>query len=366
MTLKRSMLLIPTVLLFAALFLLAPPANAADCYRYAGDVYVCDARPKQAVFEAPGYPEHSIFYTRDYAWLADNAPLYAEPRAGAEISKEGDVGLLYYTIEETVTDGSGMTWYKVDDNQWARGDTMHLYTEPQRTGFLVRGRPDRPFGWVMQQFYPSPAPDTEPPADAPLVERYTFIELHGVAEGEDGWLWLDIGDGRWVKQTYLAIVDVTERPEEVGEDEFWVAVDLFEETFAAYEGDRMVYAGLTATGLEGWETNEGLFTVYARHREWPMWGDEDGDYYFLQDVPYTMFFDDEIALHGAYWHDSFGAPRSHGCVNMTPRDAEWVWNWSEKAPNDLWVYVFSSPQDYFLEEYGEGLAVGGNTISLLP
>ncbi|HSM55100.1 MAG TPA: L,D-transpeptidase, partial [Candidatus Sulfomarinibacteraceae bacterium] len=75
-----------------------------------------------------------------------------------------------------------------------------------------------------------------------------------------------------------------------------------------------------------------------------------------QDVPHTMFFDGDIALHGAYWHNDFGAPRSHGCVNMTPRDAEWVWYWSEEGPNDdLWVYVYSSPQDYFLQEYGNDL-----------
>lgn len=363
MSLRRSTLLLFAALVVGALFLLAAPAVAADCYRYAGDVYVCDARPRQAVFSTPGYPDTSLYYQRDYAWLADHAPLYAEPHAGAKITKEGEAGLLFYTIEETVTDGSGRTWYKVEDNQWARGDTMHLYTETQRTGVLLHATPERPFGWVMQRFYPSPAPDVEAPEDAPLVEQYAFVQLFGVAEGEDGWLWFDIGDGQWVKQTYLALVEKTERPDEVGEDDYWVAVDLFEETFVAYEGDRMVYAGLTATGLEGWETNEGLFTVYARHREWPMWGDEEGDYYFLQDVPYTMFFDDDIALHGAYWHDSFGAPRSHGCVNMTPRDAQWVWDWSENAPNDLMVYVYSLPQDYFLERYGDGLAVESNHLS---
>ncbi|HZD10177.1 MAG TPA: L,D-transpeptidase [Candidatus Binatia bacterium] len=364
MTLRKTLLVAAFVL--GALLVLAGPVGAADCFRYAGDLYVCDARPRQAIFSAPGYQPNSIFVNRNYAWLDDNAPLYAEPHAGAKVTKEGEVGLLFYTIEETVTDSSGATWYKVDDNEWARGETMHPYTEPNRTGVLIHGIPERPFGWVMQRFHPAPAPDVEPPADAPLIDQYTFVQLYGVAEGEEGWLWFDIGDGQWVKQTYLALVDVTERPEGVGADEFWVSVDLFEQVFAAYEGDRMVYAGLTATGLEGWETNEGLFSVYARHREWPMWGDEDGDYYFLQDVPHTMFFDDDIALHGAYWHDSFGAPRSHGCVNMTPRDAEWVWYWSENAPNDLWVYVFSSPQDYFLQQYGDDLSVGSNQLSLLP
>ncbi|MFW6096987.1 MAG: L,D-transpeptidase [Chloroflexota bacterium] len=365
MTMKRTMVFLFSALLLGALLLLAAPANAADCYVYAGDVYVCDARPRQTHFSAPGFQQNSDSISRTYAWLDDNAPLYAEPRTDAEITKEGEVGQLYYTIEETLTDGSGMTWYQVEDNQWARGDTMHRWAPSTQTGLLVHGVPERPFGWVMQRFRASPAPEAEAPEDAPWVDQYTFVQLYDVAEGEDGWLWFDIGEGQWTRQTNLALIEPVERPEDVGEDEYWVAVDLFEETFAAYEGDRMVYAGLTATGVEGWETREGLFNVYARHREWPMWGDEEGDYYFLQDVPHTMFFDDEIALHGAYWHDFFGAPRSHGCVNMTPRDAEWVWHWSEDAPNDLWVYVYSLPQDYFLEEYGANLSIASSQFPAL-
>jgi hypothetical protein len=362
---KQTTTLLLSAIVLAALLLIASPAAAADCYRYAGDVYVCDARPRQPVFSAPDYQPNSIFFQRTYSWLADHAPLYAEPRSDAPITEEPTEGQLFYTIEETIIDGAGMTWYKVSDTEWARGDTMHPYTETNLTGLEINATPQRPFGWVMQQFRPSTAPDTEALESAPLIERYTFVELYDVAEGQDGWLWIDIGNDQWVRQTNLALVEVTERPEEVGEDEYWVAVDLFEEVFAAYEGDRMVYAGLTATGLEGFETNEGLFTVYARHREWPMWGGDVGkDFYFLQDVPHTMFFDDEIALHGAYWHDSFGAPRSHGCVNMTPRDAEWVWTWSENAPHDLWVYVYSSPQDYFLERYDGELLGGNNHLSL--
>ncbi len=352
------------LLLGALLLVAAPAAEAADCYRYLGDVYVCDARPKQTVFGTPAFRTNSIFVNRTYAWLNDHTPLYSQPQQDADVSKEGEVGLLYYTIEESFVDGAGMTWHRVGDNQWARGDALHRYTPPNRTGVLVQGVPERPFGWVMQRFQPVATPEAEAHEDAPMVQQYTFVQLYDVAQASDGWLWFDIGDGQWTRQTNLALVDYVQRPEDVAEDEYWVSVDLFEQTFAAYEGDRMVYAGLTATGLEGWETPEGLFTVYARHREWPMWGDEEGDYYFLQDVPHTMFYERDIALHGAYWHDSFGAPRSHGCVNMTPRDAEWVWHWSEEAPNDLWVYVYASPQDYFLEEYGDGLRIMSNVLSL--
>jgi lipoprotein-anchoring transpeptidase ErfK/SrfK len=85
------------------------------------------------------------------------------------------------------------------------------------------------------------------------------------------------------------------------------------------------------------------------------------DYYLVEDVPHTMFFDipNEIALHGAYWHDRFGYKHSHGCVNMPPLDAEWVFNWSaDTAPintqatddEGLWVWVHTSdPQNYLIK-----------------
>ena len=128
-----------------------------------------------------------------------------------------------------------------------------------------------------------------------------------------------------MRQTYLSIIEVNPRPAEVGEDEYWVEVDLYEQNFVAYEGDRMVYAGLVSSGLNRWPTYEGLFQVWERHMMTNMVGAEGKvDYYVVEDVPHTMYFNVDIALHGAYWHDRFGYKHSHGCVNMPLRDAEWV------------------------------------------
>lgn len=347
---KRIIWFLAASLLLVGLFINVNSGEAATCSRNPAGVYVCDARPRLPAFATPTYAENSIFFNVTYAWLEDHVPLYDSP--GGSVAEEGTEGILYYTVEETVADAAGNRWYRVDD-RWADAAAMHLYEESRFSGVEILAEPERPFGWVVQRFRPAPAPDVEPAEDVPWVDRYTFIEIYDVAEGEEGWTWFDVGDDQWVKQTYVSLVDVSPRPAEVAADEYWVEVDLYEQIFAAYEGDRIVYAGLISSGLDEWPTNEGLFTVYARHREWPMWGGEVGeDYYYLQDVPHTMFFDDEIALHGAYWHDRFGYQRSHGCVNMPPRDAEWVWHWSEDAPDDLlWVWVHASAPDHFLQRY---------------
>ena len=77
------------------------------------------------------------------------------------------------------------------------------------------------------------------------------------------------------------------------------------------------------------------------------------DYYFIEDNNHIMYFDPdmEIALHGAFWHDRFGYKHSHGCVNMVPTDAEWVYNWSAQAENDLWVWVHTSDPNHYFDVY---------------
>ena len=77
------------------------------------------------------------------------------------------------------------------------------------------------------------------------------------------------------------------------------------------------------------------------------------DYYYLEDVPWILYFDKSRALHGAYWHNGYGYPRSHGCVNLSPADAQWLYNWAEVG---TYVHVFDpsgrTPTD--AELYGEG------------
>jgi lipoprotein-anchoring transpeptidase ErfK/SrfK len=76
-------------------------------------------------------------------------------------------------------------------------------------------------------------------------------------------------------------------------------------------------------------------------------GTPGDDYYYIEDVTHTMYFDGEMSLHAAYWHDDFGRPKSHGCVNLAPRAAEWLFFWSEDAPNDLWVWShYSTHADF--------------------
>ena len=123
----------------------------------------------------------------------------------------------------------------------------------------------------------------------------------------------------------------------------WIDVSILRQTLVAYEGMRPVFATMVSTGADGLgdpkETHStvlGAFLIHTKHVTVTMSSDESGDVYDLQDVPYTQFFHEGYALHGAYWHDGFGTPRSHGCINLSPHDAAWLFAWTDPEVPKGW------------------------------
>lgn len=106
--------------------------------------------------------------------------------------------------------------------------------------------------------------------------------------------------------------------------EKWIDINLSQQRITAYQGQTPVYSAIVSTGLPRTPTVVGTFSVYAKYTATPM----SGPGYYLPAVPHTMYFYRGYAIHGAYWHNNFGTPMSHGCVNLSLPDAEWFYNWS--------------------------------------
>lgn len=120
----------------------------------------------------------------------------------------------------------------------------------------------------------------------------------------------------------------------------WIEVNLAAQRLTAYEGDWPVMSTLISSGLPRTPTPRGTFEIFTKLRYDDMRGGSvaAGDYYYLPKVPYVLYFAaGGYALHGTYWHNNFGRPMSHGCVNLTTRDAEWLFNW---APMGTKVVIF--------------------------
>jgi hypothetical protein len=228
-------------------------------------------------------------------------------------------------------------WIEINAGEWLHESHVREVYPSQFSGVLVHAEPGVAWGWVLVGHYSSSEPGG-PEVTQPdyWVDRYTVATLHQTLAA-DGWNWYDVGGGRWVKQTLVSKVNRAGNPGFSGR---WVAVDLYEQNLTAYEGNTMVFATLVSSGLPGNDTNPGTFSVYARGINVPMNGRENGfGDYRLENVPYTMYFDDLISLHGTYWHNSFGYRRSRGCVNLSISDAHWLYEWLGDGSQ---VYVYYS------------------------
>jgi lipoprotein-anchoring transpeptidase ErfK/SrfK len=123
----------------------------------------------------------------------------------------------------------------------------------------------------------------------------------------------------------------------------WIDVSILHQSLVAYEGMKPVYVTLVSTGADGLgdpkkthSTIQGAFLIHTKHLSVTMDDDKIGDEFDFRDVPFVQYFTEGFALHGAYWHDDFGTPRSHGCVNLSPRDAAWLFNWTTPEVPAAW------------------------------
>ncbi len=109
-----------------------------------------------------------------------------------------------------------------------------------------------------------------------------------------------------------------------GEDR-WIDVDLSDQMVYAYEGELIVNSFLVSTGTWAHPTVTGQYHIYVKY----LYTDMAGPGYYLPDVPYTMYFYDGYGLHGTYWHNNFGTPMSHGCINLSIPDSEWLYYFAD-------------------------------------
>lgn len=319
------------------------PQIPADCVEHPG-MSAIELRAAEAEMAAHPVPDavqvpynKNIVWSRAYRRMTGHVIIYDAPN-GKQIG-ELDAGYNYVTI---ISEQDGFT--QINYGQWV--ESSHITSAPvsQFSGVQITQQPERPFAWMLAEARPSRYPGGPQDESAPVIKRYTLMNIYGTEYDADGWEWYLIGPNQWIQQLRVAKVKVISPPAGVGPNDHWVAVDLYEQTATAYEGDKMVFATLISSGLPKWSTEEGLFQIYERHEATRMSGAEgQKDFYFIEEVPWVMFFDGAISLHGTYWHDRFGYRQSHGCINMSIMDAWWVYQWtSPEQYQKAYVYVYSS------------------------
>jgi len=198
-----------------------------------------------------------------------------------------------------------------------------------------------PIAWAVRTSIPRQVktlPDgttrlVEVPGAVP-IERLSLVPTWKKWTNINGKLVHELTDGTYVMDWYFAVAERMTRPKEVAADEPWVHVDEGEQTLVLYVGDEPRYATLVSSGLTDHKTPLGSFRIQRKYVSDTMsdiGADAADDRYSIDDVPWTQYFDGSRALHAAFWHAHFGIQRSHGCVNLSPPDAFYVFQhtWPE-------------------------------------
>ena len=190
--------------------------------------------------------------------------------------------------------------------------------------------------WVRSHDNPREAVVTR---DAPKGKRNGSLAPRTVVNVlETDGDWVRVGEDAWILRKDLRATAIAEAPEGIAEDEKWFDVDLDDQVIVAYEGTKPVYATMVSTGKYGHATPVEITRIQSKLERTTMTSDKQ-DVYSVADVPWTMFYDGNYALHTSYWHDGFGSVRSHGCINLAPYDARTLFRWSSPDVPPGWIAV---------------------------
>ena len=156
--------------------------------------------------------------------------------------------------------------------------------------------------------------------------------------------YLETRAGDYIRNERLVRVDkFKNKPGWANPGRTWIHVSILQQSLVMYRGETPIYATLVSTGVDGLgdplethSTIRGQFLIHTKHVSMTMDSEAEGDEFDLRDVPYVQYFQEGYALHAAFWHDSFGQPYSHGCVNLSPLDARALFHLTDPPVPQTW------------------------------
>jgi hypothetical protein len=248
---------------------------------------------------------------------------------------------FFISLSEKVTE-DGQSWWHTARGAYVEADAAYEYGTKDFSGVELGDEAQFPFGYVMADDAKLYELDEQGGLRAVgVLPRRTFVDLSEEFE-VGGKAYMMTAAGQLLRKKDLRLAEPQPVPEGIEPWERWIDVSIGKQMLVAYEGDRPVYVTLVSTGRKGskvepFDTPPGRYRIRSKHVSSTMDGNTASDgSYSIQDVPWAMFFEGSYALHGAFWHDGFGRVRSHGCVNLGPTDARWLFEWTTPFLPEAW------------------------------
>ncbi|MCX6035993.1 MAG: L,D-transpeptidase, partial [Chloroflexi bacterium] len=262
--------------------------------------------------------------------LKYNYALVNNPKARVYISlqdaaaKTGNFGYLlnypaYVAYTTTETRGGRTFYFDPVNYGWMDGADLKVLTPSTFTGILLTREVTFRFGWVLADTQSINAAGT--PIQA--YSRYQIVQEVPAVTQNPGYI--AIGADEWLPEDKVALVG-SQVPVDAGANTCrFIYANLAEQTLTVYKDCKLVFATLISSGANSW-TFEGRFAIQYKVEYStitpPEWSTSE---YYIQGVPYFITYAGNFGFHGAYWHDNFGTAASHGCINLSPADAKWLY-----------------------------------------
>ena len=230
---------------------------------------------------------------------------------------------------------NGETWMQTIRGEFVLARETRAVPPPKLRGVALSSARDLPVGFVVgpTESVEVRCATNEGFAPCGRVDRFVSFTIAGRVRAHSPIDRL----GRAYPAERVRVARVIRPPDGVPRNTRWVHVDLDQQVFVAYEGDTPRYAGLVSTGVPGHETPTGIFQTTRKYRTKTMRGPDDVHVrYRVEEIPWVMYYRGNFALHAAYWHEQFGNVRSHGCTNLAPEDARWIYEWDRSRMPPGW------------------------------
>ena len=293
------------------------PARHPDIALTQSPVYI-------ARINLPEEEQANLYVTLDDAVNGSNAVGSIAP---------GQLRYVSYVDTRSVNDNA---YVLLKSGYWMRASPA-AYSYFQ--GLLFSRNPTSSFGWLVDHARARSAPGYANPEVGETIYRESYLPIYGMVH-QDGTDWYQVGFDRWIERRYIRQLVVNPTPPAGVDNGRWIEVNLYEQTVSVYENGRLLFATIVASGGEPFYTRPGLFRIEEKKPLETMQGAfeaDRSDFYYLEDVPWTMYFDQARALHGAYWRAWYGFAGTHGCVNLSIGDSAWLFQWAQEGD---WVYVW--------------------------
>ena len=200
---------------------------------------------------------------------------------------------------------------------------------------LTSPPPAWPFGWVYSAKGRAVVARQAAEKKAPEAGSFTHREIVQVLEEANGYV--KVGDGQWIERGSIRIARKQPRPTLASAGAKWIDLDRDEQVMVAYDGDTPQFATLFSSGRRKNDTPPAVYRIRSKTAVTKMAAEErEANHYEVSEVPWATRFRSGLYFHAAYWHDQFGTAKSHGCVNLSPRDAKWVYDWTDPAMPAGW------------------------------